>query len=80
MLQLCSPALVLAAVAGGVSAAIGPIATLPIISAQIAPDGFPRPWVLPPLLPDTMSNSAAPFTVPPSLGVRFLDHLSPGRK
>jgi hypothetical protein len=42
MLQFCSSVVVLAAVAGSVTAAIGPVATLPIVSAQIAPDGFAR--------------------------------------
>ncbi|KAI0000119.1 laccase T2 copper depleted [Russula compacta] len=42
MSRLRSLALLLAAVAGGVSAAIGPGATLPIVNDVIAPDGFIR--------------------------------------
>jgi hypothetical protein len=43
MSQLRTLALLLVAVTGGVSAAIGPGATLPIVNAVIAPDGFTRP-------------------------------------
>jgi hypothetical protein len=42
MLQLRSLALLLAAIVGGVSAAIGPGADLPIVNRNIAPDGFLR--------------------------------------
>lgn len=42
MLQLRELALFLVAVSGGAFAAIGPGATLPIVNANIAPDGFPR--------------------------------------
>jgi len=43
MLQLREVALLLLAVSGSASAAIGPGANLPIVNANIAPDGFPRP-------------------------------------
>jgi hypothetical protein len=43
MLQLHELALLLFAVSGSASAAIGPGANLPIVNANIAPDGFPRP-------------------------------------
>ncbi|KAH9998721.1 laccase [Russula vinacea] len=46
MLQLLSSALFLIAVAGSVSASIGPTATLPIVNEQVAPDGFSRPATL----------------------------------
>ena len=42
IMQLRSPALFLVAIAGSVSAAIGPIAVLPILSETIAPDGYSR--------------------------------------
>ncbi|KAH9991923.1 laccase 2 precursor [Russula vinacea] len=42
MLQLRFSALFLVAIAGSVSAAIGPIAVLPILSETIAPDGYSR--------------------------------------
>jgi hypothetical protein len=42
MLRLRSLVLLLATVAGGVSA-LGPATTLDIVSKNIAPDGFPRP-------------------------------------
>lgn len=42
MLQLRGLALLLVALSGSASAAIGPGATLPIVNANIAPDGFPR--------------------------------------
>lgn len=42
MLQLRELALFLVAVSGGAFAAIGPGANLPIVNANIAPDGFPR--------------------------------------
>jgi hypothetical protein len=43
MSQLSSLALLLVAICGGVSASIGPGATLLIANDNIAPDGFPRP-------------------------------------
>ncbi|KAI0285663.1 laccase 1 [Russula brevipes] len=46
MLQLRSFLLLLATLSGGVSAAIGPNANLPIVNSQIAPDGFSRPVTL----------------------------------
>ncbi|KAF8474377.1 laccase [Russula ochroleuca] len=46
MLQFRSPAWFLVAIAGSVSAAIGPSATLPIVNEQVAPDGFSRPAAL----------------------------------
>ncbi|KAN0114014.1 laccase [Russula decolorans] len=46
MLQFRELALLLVAVSGSASAAIGPGATLPIVNANIAPDGFPRPATL----------------------------------
>lgn len=42
MIQLRELALLLVAVSGSASAAIGPVATLPIVNSVIAPDGFPR--------------------------------------
>ncbi|KAH9979129.1 laccase [Russula compacta] len=42
MMRLCSLALILAALSGKVSAAIGPTATLPIFNGNIAPDGYNR--------------------------------------
>lgn len=42
MMHLHELALLLVAVAGGASAAMGPGDTLPIVNANIAPDGFPR--------------------------------------
>jgi hypothetical protein len=42
MLQFRELALLLVAVSGSASAAIGPGATLPIVNANVAPDGFPR--------------------------------------
>ena len=44
MWQVRAPALILAAVAGSVSA-LGSQANLPIINKNISPDGFPRVWV-----------------------------------
>jgi hypothetical protein len=43
MLRLRELALLLVAVSARVSAAIGPGATLKVVNANIAPDGFPRP-------------------------------------
>jgi hypothetical protein len=43
MLQLRELALLLVAVSGSASAALGPGATLPIVNKNIAPDGFLRP-------------------------------------
>ena len=43
MLPLRELALLLVAVSGSASAAIGPGADLPIVNANIAPDGFLRP-------------------------------------
>lgn len=43
MLRFRELALLLAAVSGSAYAAIGPGANLPIVNANIAPDGFPRP-------------------------------------
>ena len=73
MLRLCSSALVLAALVGSVSASSGSTTHhLTVVNAHIAPDGFSRPWVLPPLPSDTLSNLVAPFTVLPLLPVLFL--------
>ena len=44
MLQLRTPAFILATVAGSVSALCSQT-DLPITSKNIAPDGFPRVWV-----------------------------------
>ena len=44
MLQLRTPALIFAALAGSVSA-LGPKANLPIVNKHIAPDGFSRVYV-----------------------------------
>ncbi len=43
MFQFRELALLLVAVTGSASAAIGPGANLPIVSTDIAPDGFRRP-------------------------------------
>ena len=43
MLQLRELALLFAAISASASAAIGPGATLPIVNANVAPDGFRRP-------------------------------------
>jgi hypothetical protein len=43
MLRLRELALLLVAVSGSASAAIGPGATLAVVNANIAPDGFRRP-------------------------------------
>ena len=43
MFQLRELVLLFVAVSGSASAAIGPGANLPIVNANIAPDGFPRP-------------------------------------
>ena len=42
MLQLHSFVFLLAALSGGVSASIGPVADLQIVNKVIAPDGFSR--------------------------------------
>jgi hypothetical protein len=42
MSHIRSLLLLLAAVSGGVSASIGPGATLPIVNTNISPDGFTR--------------------------------------
>ena len=42
MVRLRSLAVLLAAISGRVSAAIGPIANLTVANAVVAPDGFPR--------------------------------------
>ena len=42
MLQLCFFAFLLATLPGGISAYIGPDASLPIVNKVIAPDGFSR--------------------------------------
>jgi iron transport multicopper oxidase len=46
MLRLRELALLFAAISASASAAIGPGATLPIVSANVAPDGFRRPATL----------------------------------
>ena len=43
MPRMQSLPLLLAALCGSVSAAIGPGATLKIVNDNLAPDGFPRP-------------------------------------